>query len=63
MKTIYPVPKLEELLNENGDLVYRQPYQRQVTIIPSAEIDRLLNGKPLNNTTVWEVIQAFEGGK
>lgn len=63
METIQSVPKLEDLINENGDLVYRQPYQRQVTIIPGADIDRLLNGKPLNNTTVWEVIQAFGEGK
>lgn len=63
MRAVIPVPKLEELINENGDLVYRLPYHQKVTVIPGAEIDRLLNGKLLNNTTVWEVIQAFENEK
>lgn len=60
---ISSVPRLEALINENGDLVYRRIYSKDITIIRKADIERLLNGKALDNTSVWEVIAAWDQEK
>jgi len=49
-------PKLEELLTKDGDLVFRQAYHSETTVIRKAEIEVLLEGEELNDATVWEVI-------
>lgn len=60
---IKPAPRLSELMNAQGDIVYRKLYTRDVVIIHKDEIEQLLAGRELNDTTVWEVIQDFENGK
>lgn len=58
--TIRPALKLEELVNENGDIVYRPVYRAEVVVIQKNIIDEYLNSRPLDNTTVWEIISAWE---
>lgn len=58
-KDANPVPKLEQLVNENGDIVYRIPFDRTITIIYRAQIEDYLQGRPLDNTSVWEVINHY----
>lgn len=62
-QAVLAVPRLAELVNAEGDIVYRLRYHDEISIIRKAEIERLLAGKELNDTTVWEVIQAFEREK
>jgi hypothetical protein len=60
---VKPAPRLSDLLNAEGDIVYRKLYTPTVVIIHKEEIARLLDGRELNDTTVWEVIQAHQDGK
>lgn len=54
--SVAPAPKLSDLLTKNGDLVFRQAYHSETTVIRKAEIEALLEGEELNDVTVWEVI-------
>jgi hypothetical protein len=53
-------PKLDELLTKDGDLVFRQAYHSETTVIRKAEIEALLEGEELNDATVWEVIAKWD---
>lgn len=59
-KNIRKPPKLEDLVNEKGDLVYRPLYRSEIVVIKKVEIEKFLNGRTLDNTTIWEVIAAWE---
>lgn len=58
-----PMPRIESLVNENGDIIYRAPYTNRPVIIRKAEIEQYLDDRPLDNTNVWEVMQHFSQKK
>lgn len=60
---VRPVPKLTDLVNENGDIVYRPPFTTWPVIIKKAEIEQYLDGRPLDNTNIWEVIRFYHDQK
>jgi hypothetical protein len=54
---VIPTPRLSELVNAEGDIVYRRRFHSEIIIIRRDEVERMLAGKELNDTTVWEIIQ------